>query len=98
MRIYSFKTLKTFWEKYPEARTSLEIWHKKLDTATYENPNQIIKDFKGADTISNNRIVFNIAHNKFRLVAYFRYSFFTVYVKFIGTHAEYDKIKDISNI
>lgn len=98
MRIYSYKTLREFWEKYPDARTSLEIWNKKMETTTYENPNQIIADFKGADTVESNRIVFNIGHNKYRLIAYFRYGFFAVYVKFIGTHAEYDKIKNISKI
>lgn len=98
MRIYSYKTLREFWDKYPDARTSLEIWNKRMENANFENSNQVIANFKGADTVGNNRIVFNIAHNKYRLVAYFRYSFFTVYVRFIGTHTEYDKIKDISNL
>jgi len=96
--LYSYKTLREFWQKYPVARTSIEIWHKKMQSSRYENPNQVINDFKGADIIGKNRIVFNIAHNKFRLVGYFRYQFFTVYIKFIGTHHEYDNIKDISNI
>lgn len=98
MRIYSYTTLREFWEKYPDARTSLEMWHKKMSTKTYENPNQVINYFTDAETVGNNRIVFNIAHNKYRLVVYFRYKFFAVYVKVIGTHKEYDTIKDISNI
>jgi len=98
MRIYSHKTLKEFWDKYPDARTSLEIWYEKMEENTYENPNQMIEDFKGADIVGNGRIVFNIALNKYRLVAYVRYKFFAVYVRFLGTHKEYDKIKDISNI
>lgn len=98
MRIYSYTTLREFWEQYPDARTSLEMWHKKMSISTYENPNQVIRDFSGSDTVGNNRIVFNINHNKYRLVAYFRYKFFAVYVKFIGSHKDYDNIKDISNI
>jgi mRNA interferase HigB len=98
MRIYSYKTLRKFWEKFPDSRISLEIWHKKMETSSYQNPNQIMADFKGADIVGNNRIVFNIAHNKYRLIVYIRYSFFTVYVKFIGTHAEYDRINDVSTI
>jgi mRNA interferase HigB len=98
MRIYSFKTLREFWGKHPDARISLEIWHDRMLKTTYENPNQVIKDFSDADTVGNGRIVFNIAHNKYRLIAYFRYNFFTVYVRFVGTHKEYDKIKNIENI
>jgi mRNA interferase HigB len=98
MRIYSHKTLKEFWDQYPDARTSLEMWYEKMEENTYETPNQVIKDFKDADIIGNGRVVFNIALNKYRLVAYFRYKFHAVYVRFIGTHKEYDKIKDISNL
>lgn len=65
---------------------------------TYDNPNQVLRDFPTADTVGNGRIVFNIAHNKYRLIAYFRYGFYTVYVRFIGNHNEYDKIMDIKNL
>ena len=98
MRIFSYKTLREFWEKYPDARTPLEMWHKKMLNTTYENPNQVINDFKDSDTIGNGRIVFDIAFNKYRIVGYFRYKFHAVYVRFVGTHKEYDKIADISNI
>ncbi|MEA5403859.1 type II toxin-antitoxin system HigB family toxin [Arcicella sp. DC2W] len=63
MSIYLHKTLKEFWDKYPDARTYLEIWYEKMEENTYENPNQIIEDFKGADIVGNGRIVFNIALN-----------------------------------
>jgi mRNA interferase HigB len=98
MRIYSFKTLKDFWQKYPDSRIALELWFEKMEENTYDNPNQVIKDFVGSDTVGNGRIVFNIAHNKYRMVAYFRYKFHAVYVRFIGTHKDYDKIEDITTI
>ncbi len=60
----------------------------------FNSPNEVITLFKDADTVGNGRIVFNICHNKYRLVAKYEYSF----VRFLGTHKEYDKIEDIKNL
>ena len=65
---------------------------------SFETPNQVIRHFKGADTVGNGRIVFNIARNKYRLIAKFEYEKKLVFVRFIGTHKEYDNIKDIAHI
>lgn len=65
---------------------------------SFETPNQVINHFKGADTVGNGRIVFNISRNKYRLIAKFEYEKKLVFVRFIGTHKEYDKIENIAHI
>lgn len=97
LHIISVSTLKAFWEQYPDAEGPLRAWHSELKKASYQKPNEVIADYPMADTVKNNRIVFNICHNKYRLVTLFRYKYKRVYVRFIGTHKEYDAIKDISN-
>lgn len=98
MRIFSRGTLRNFWEQYPEARTSLEFWYDTVEKIDFESPNEVISYFSSADTIGNGRIVFNIAHNKYRLIAKFEYERKFVFVRFIGTHKAYDKIENISSI
>ncbi len=98
MRIYSYTTLRKFWGKYPDARGQLEAWYEEMENSNFSGPNDIIANYPMADIVKNGRVVFNICHNKYRIVALFRYRFHTVYVRFIGTHREYDKIKDIENI
>lgn len=98
MHIISLSTLKAFWEEYPDAEGPLKAWHSEIKKATYQTPNEVIADYPMADTVKNNRIVFNICHNKYRLIVVFRYTYKRVYVRFIGTHKEYDAINDISTI
>jgi mRNA interferase HigB len=98
MRIFSKGTLRKFWEEYPDARPSLEFWYDTVENAAFQSPNEVISHFKTADTVGNGRIVFNIAGNKYRLIAKFQYESQFVFVRFIGTHKEYDKIHDIANI
>lgn len=92
MRIIAVKTLKDFWEKYPEAKAGLKEWYKKMKKGEYQTPNEVTGDFKGADYIGNTRIIFNIAKNKYRLIVAFRYDKQICWVKFVGTHSEYDSI------
>lgn len=98
MRILSKATLRDFWEKYPDSRANLENWYNTIESARFDNPNEIIPLFRDSDIVGNGRIVFNIARNKYRLIAKFRYDQQMVFVRFIGTHKEYDKIQDIQNL
>ena len=91
MRILSKGTIRDFWEEYPDAEAGLKIWFKKMKKADYKIPSEIIADFKGADYVGS-RIIFNIAKNKYRLIASFRYDKQICYIHFVGTHSEYDKI------
>lgn len=98
MRIITKGTLKEFWEKYPDAEQELKYRHDKVKNAEHGSPNEVIADNPKSDTVGNNRVVFNVCHNKYRLIAVFRYNLQRVYIRFLGTHKEYDQIKDIRNI
>ncbi|WAC11187.1 type II toxin-antitoxin system HigB family toxin [Dyadobacter pollutisoli] len=98
MRIITKGTLHDFWQKYPDAEQDLKFWYEKVKNADYQSPNEVIADNPRTDTVGNNRIVFNICSNKYRLIALFRYNLQRVYIRFVGTHKEYDRIKDIKNI
>lgn len=98
MRIITKGTLREFWKEYPDSEQDLKIWYEKMKNAKYQNSNDVIQDTPKTDTVGNNRIVFNICRNKYRLIALFRYKLQTIYIRFIGTHKEYDKIENIKDI
>lgn len=92
MRIISKKTLKDFWEREPAARAELEAWHAEVKHAGWATPADVKAKYGSASILKDGRVVFNICGNKYRLVAWINYDFFTVYVRFVGTHEEYDEI------
>jgi mRNA interferase HigB len=100
MRVVSKTTLKEFWEQYPDAQTGLLHWFNKITDKNkqYTKASDITDDFQKADYVGDGRIVFNIAHNKYRLIVLFIFQTQICYVRFVGTHAEYDKIKNIQSI
>ena len=98
MRIYSKSTLRNFWEQYPDARPSLETWYATIEANSFDYPSEITAFFKDSDTLRNNRIVFDICYNKYRLIVKFEYKFQTAFIRFVGTHKEYDKITNINTI
>jgi mRNA interferase HigB len=94
MRVIAVSTLKTFWEK-PErgdAEEALKTWYGEACRAEWKSPADVKAQYGNASIVGNNRIVFNIAGNKYRLIVAFAYRMQIVYVKFVGTHAEYDKV------
>ncbi len=98
MRIIAKRTLKEFWLKHRDAEDALIEWHSIVFKASWKYPNEIKNNFPGADHIGNNRIVFNICHNRYRLIVVFRYGIQMAFIRFVGTHKEYDQISDIKNI
>ena len=92
MRIISKKTLREFWEGHSDAKQPLRAWHAKVKIAEWKTSTDIKKDYNNASFVANNRVIFNIKGNTYRLVAALNYSFGIVYIRFVGTHAEYDKI------
>lgn len=98
MRIITKGVLREFWEIYPDSEQELKVWYSKINQALYQTPNQVKEDTPSADNVGNNRFVFNICRNKYRLIVVFRYNLQRVYIRFLGTHKEYDTIKDIKNI
>lgn len=92
MNVISKKTLILFYEKHPQAKTPLEVWHSDARKAQWESPDQIKREYSSASFIRDNRVVFNIKGNDYRLIVHIDYKRKIVRVKFIGTHSEYDKI------
>lgn len=89
----SKKTLREFWDKHSQAERPLTAWYHAVSKATWSGPADVKADFgANVDFVADNRIVFDIAGNKYRLVAHVSYTFKRVLIKFVGTHAEYDKI------
>jgi len=93
VRIFNRSTLQEFWLKYPDAENALRAWHHEVDIASWQGPADIRRLYGSADFVANNRVIFDIRGNKYRLVAAVKYGpLFCVYIRFMGTHAEYDQI------
>ena len=98
MRVIAKKAIVSFYTKHNDAETALEEWFEKTEKAKWENFAELKKTFNTADYVGNGRVVFNIKGNNYRLVALVLFKIKMVYIRFIGTHDEYDKINDIENI
>ena len=98
MRVIAKKTLVLFYTKHEDAETALEDWYEKTENSNWENFAQLKQTFNAVDNVGNDRYVFNIKGNHYRLVALILFRIKMVYIRFIGTHKEYDQIKDIENI
>lgn len=98
MRIITYKRIREFSLEKQEAEKPLNYWYHTVKSKKWDNINDLKNDFNSADFIGNHRFVFNIGGNKFRLVAIVSFNAKKVYIRFIGTHKEYDKIKDIKTI
>ncbi|MBX7096027.1 MAG: type II toxin-antitoxin system HigB family toxin [Flavobacteriales bacterium] len=97
MRIIARKTLKEFWEKHGDCEQQLKAWYDETLKAQWKTPREIKKEYPTASFLSDNRIVFNIKGNNYRLVVKLNYKYSMVWIRFIGSHAEYDRI-DAKNI
>lgn len=92
MNVISKRTLVQFYEKYPTVKIALEVWHADVRKSEWENPDQIKRLYASASFLHDNRVVFNIKGNEYRLIVHIDYKRKIVRIKFIGTHSEYDKI------
>lgn len=98
MRIIAERTIRLYYEQHPEAKTALQDWAEKVKEAKWTCFADIKQTFNSVDFVGNQHYVFNIKGNDFRLVAVIKFTPQFVLIRFIGTHSEYDKIKDISNL
>ncbi len=93
MRLFNRKTLQDFWATHQDAEQPLKAWFAEVENASWQTPQDVKQRYRSADFLSNDRVVFNIGGNKYRLIVHVRYSpLFAVYIRFLGTHEEYDKI------
>ncbi len=92
MNIISKRTIVQFYEKYPDSKTALEVWYSNVKKSIWLTPSDIKRVYADASFIADNRVVFNIKGNNYRLIVHIDYLRKFVRVKFIGTHTQYDKI------
>ncbi len=92
MNVISKKTLVEFYNKHPQAKSPLESWYAEARKALWENTQDIKRGYKSASFLKDNRVVFNIKGNDYRLVVHLDYKRHIARIKFVGTHEEYDKI------
>ena len=92
MRVISRRPLNDLAQRHPEAKAELEAWFHEAEAAQWANPAQIKARYGNASILKGSRVVFNICGNKYRLVVKINYAYEIVYVRFAGTHREYDRV------
>jgi len=96
MRIIARKTLREFYGKHADSKEPLEAWFHEVMVAKWVGPEDIKKRYPSADMVPGNRVVFNIKGNTYRLIVKIHYNTGIVFIRFIGTHAEYDNVDAIT--
>ena len=97
MRIVAIATLRGFWVRYPDAEQPLKAWHDETRHARWKTPQDIKRRYASASFVGSNRVVFNIKGNDYRLVVSVDFNTATVWIKWLGTHKDYDKI-DVTKV
>jgi mRNA interferase HigB len=92
MRIIAKRTLREFWLRHPDARGPLAAWYQEVRHAVWKSPNAVKAQIGSASIIKGCRVVFNVGGNKYRLVVKINYSYEIVFIRFVGTHRQYDLI------
>ena len=93
VQVIAKRTLKLFWERHPQAETPLRAWHATISRSIWSGPADVKAEFGAAvDFVADNRLIFDIAGNKYRVIVHVAYAYKRVLIKFVGTHAEYDRI------
>ena len=92
MRIYSKSTLREFWTKHKDCELGLKVWYTDAEKAEWKTPKHIKTYDKTVSIVANNRAIFNIKGNSYRLVVEINYKWGLIFIRFIGTHKEYDRI------
>lgn len=92
MRVIAKKILREFWEKHADSKEQLKSWFQETSESKWKDPKEIKKEYPSTSFLADNRVVFNIKGNKYRLIVRINYDYQMVWIRFIGTHAAYDKI------
>ena len=97
MRVYSRRTLREFWERNPDAQQALQAWYINVKHANWKTPSDIKASYQTASFLANGRVVFNIKGHSYRVVVVVEYSHGSIYIRFVGTHSQYNRI-DVNTI
>ena len=92
MRIVAKRTLREYWQLRPDSEEPLLAWYREVEKEDWNTPAEVKAKYRSASVIGDNRVVFNIKGNDYRLVVAMRYDKQIMFIRFVGTHAEYDRI------
>lgn len=92
MRIIAKRTLRDFWSKHADCEQQLKAWFRDTEKASWRNLNELKIDHPNASIVRSGRVIFNIKGNKYRLIVKFNFDYQLCWVRFLGTHAEYDRV------
>jgi mRNA interferase HigB len=92
MRIIAKRTLREFWKLFRDAEEPLMAWYREVEKEDWSKPSEVKEKYRSASFVKGNRVVFNIKGNDYRLVVKINYPYRVIYVRFVGTHVDYDKI------
>jgi len=92
VRVIAKRTLRDFWEKHADCEEQLKSWFRETEKAKWNTINELKNEYPSASILKDNRIVYNIKGNKYRLIVRFNFDYQICWIRFIGTHAAYDKI------
>jgi mRNA interferase HigB len=97
VRVIAKRTLREFWRKHKDSEQQLKSWYREVDKGNWHHLNELKADYPNISILKNNRVCFDIKGNHYRLIARINFDYQMMWIRFIGTHAEYDKI-DANNI
>ncbi|MEO7190260.1 MAG: type II toxin-antitoxin system HigB family toxin [Vicinamibacterales bacterium] len=92
MRIIAKRALREFWQKHPDAEEPLLAWYREAEQEDWDTPAKVKMKYRSASIVGDSRVIFNIKGNDYRLVVKINYPYRVVYIRFVGTHAEYDRV------
>jgi mRNA interferase HigB len=93
VRVIAKKILREFWIKHTDCKKQLQSWYQETSESEWKNSNELKREFPSASILGQNRVVFNIKGNQYRLITKINFDYQMVWIRFIGTHADYDKIE-----
>lgn len=92
MRVIAKKILREFWEKNPDCEQQLKSWYREAERGEWKNSNEVKKAYPSASILKDNRVVFNIKGNNYRLIVRINFQYQMIWIRFMGTHKEYDRV------
>ena len=92
MRVIAIKTLKEYWEEFPQSKQALLSWYEEAEAAQWNHPNELKEQYRNASILTDKRVIFNIHGNSYRLIVDIEYRLKIVFIVWFGTHKQYDKI------
>jgi mRNA interferase HigB len=96
MRIFSYTTIRDFWGIHPDSKEALTYWYDVTEQAEWKHSMDVKLTFRSADILSSDRVVFDIKGNDYRLIASVNYQYQALFIKFVGTHSEYDRVNALT--